>query len=186
MDNHIADALKAGQFERTEEGLYVHKERTLVQGVFHVAVRGKEEEAFKNLVVDEGLDYIVGAAVGLTAGIANWYIACFTGDVSVNGATWTGANFHTVATEWTSYDEGSRRPWTNDGVASGGVDSFSNKASFTSSADAQTVRGAGMLSASAWNAGSGILLASSRFSSDKTLDTGEILDVGYGLQLSAV
>lgn len=185
MDKNIRDALVTGRFEQTPEGIYFPATRILAQGVFRVSKRGEPEELSQNLIVNEGLNYVLSAAVGLTAGIANWYIALFTGDVSVVG-TWTAATFTATATEWTSYDEAARVAWTKGSVASGGIDSFSNKASFTSSSDTQVVRGAAMLSASAKSATSGVLLAASRFTSDKSLDTGEILDVGYGLQLSAV
>lgn len=185
MNELIKDALKSGRYETTPEGIFIPAENALVQGVFRVSKRGEPEELSANLVVNEGLNYILKAAVGETAGIANWYIALFTGNVSVL-ATWTAATFTAAATEWTNYDEAARQVWTKSLVASQGTDSFSNKASFTASADAQTVRGAAMLSASAKSSTSGVLLASSRFSSDKSLDTGEILDVGYGLQLTAV
>ena len=185
MKEIIRDALKAGRYETTPEGIYIHSENTLVQGVFTVSKRGEAEEFSKNLVVNEGLDYILQAAVGETAGNANWYIALFTGDVTVV-ATWTALTFTATATEWTAYDEAARPGWSKGAVASAGVDSFSSKSSFTSSSDTQIVRGAALLSASAKSATSGVLLASSRFSSDKSLDTGEILDVGYGLQLTAV
>jgi len=185
MKKTIADALRAGRYEKTPEGVYFPTENTIAQGVFAVSKRGEADEFSLNLVVNEGLDYMLKAAVGETAGIANWYIALFTGDVTVI-ATWTAASFTAASTEWTAYDEAARVAWTKSLVASQGTDSFSNKASFTSSSDGQIVRGAAMLSASAKSSVSGTLLASSRFSSDKTLDTGEILDVGYGLQLSAV
>jgi hypothetical protein len=201
MEDNMKDALEAGQyavakqrikaaiesdqFETTPEGVYLPTEKTLVQGVFSVAKRGEAPELSQNLVVNEGLDYILKAAVGETAGIANWYIALFTGDVTVS-ATWTAATFTATSTEWTNYDESARQVWTKSAVASQGTDSFSNKASFTSSADTQTVRGAALISASAKSATSGVLFAASRLTSDKALDTGEILDVGYGLQLSAV
>ena len=185
MDENILESLKAGNYEKTPEGVYFPTESALAQGVFSVAKRGEPEEFSQNLVVNQGLDYILSAAVGATAGISNWYIALFTGDVTVV-ATWTAATFTATATEWTAYDEAARPAWSPGAVASAGIDSFSSKASFTSSSDAQVVRGAAMLSASAKSAVSGTLLASSRLSSDKTLDTGEILDVGYGLQLSAV
>lgn len=185
MKETIKDALKAGRYETTPEGIYFPAENTLAQGVFSVAKRGEADEFSENLVVNEGLDYILKAAVGETAGITNWYIALFTGDVTVV-ATWTAATFTATATEWTSYDEAARQAWSKGSVVSAGVDSFASKSSFTSSSDTQVVRGAAMLSASAKSATSGTLLASSRFSSDKSLDTGEILDVGYGLQLTAV
>lgn len=185
MKDTIKDALKAGRYETTPEGIYFPAENALAQGIFSVSKRGEPVEFSQNLVVNQGLNYILQAAVGETAGISNWYIALFVGDVTVV-ATWTAATFTATATEWTAYDEAARQGWTKSSVASQGTDSFSNKASFTSSSDTQTVRGAAMLSASAKSATSGVLLAASRFSSDKALDTGEILDVGYGLQLSAV
>lgn len=185
MDVNILESLKAGNYEKTPEGVYFPAENALAQGVFSVSKRGEPEEFSQNLVVNEGLDYILNAAIGATAGISNWYIALFSGDVTVV-ATWTALTFSSSASEWTGYDEAARPAWSPGSVASAGVDSFSSKASFTSSSDSQVVRGAAMLSASAKGATSGVLLASSRLSSDKTLDTGEILDVGYGLQLSAV
>ena len=185
MEENILEALKAGNYERTPEGVFFPSENALAQGVFSVSKRGEAEEFSENLVVNQGLDYILSAAVGATAGITNWYIALFTGDVTV-AAGWTAATFTATATEWTAYDEAARVAWAKGAVASAGVDSFASKSSFTSSSDTQTVRGAALLSASAKSATSGTLLAASRFSSDKSLDTGEILDVGYGLQLSAV
>ena len=185
MNEIIKDALKSGRYETTPEGIFIPSENALVQGVFRVSKRGEPEELSQNLVVNEGLNYILSAAVGATAGIANWYIALFTGNVTVL-ATWTAATFTAASTEWTGYSEATREVWNKGAVASAGVDSFASKSSFTSSADTQTVRGAAMLSASAKSATTGVLLAASRFSSDKALDTGEILDVGYGLQLSAV
>jgi hypothetical protein len=150
-----------------------------------VSKRGEDDVLIeKNLVVNEGLNYVLKAAVGETSGISSWYIALFSGDVVVSSA-WTAATFVATATEWTNYDETARGTWTNSAVASQGTDSFANKASFTSSADAQTVRGAALVSASAKSATSGVLFAASRLSSDKTLATGEILDVGYGLTLTA-
>jgi len=185
MKDSIKSALEAGRYEKTPEGIYFPEERALAQGVFVVSKRGEADEFSHNLVVNEGLDYILSAAVGATAGVSNWYIALFTGDVSVV-ATWTAATFTATSTEWTSYDEATRVLWNKGAVASAGIDSFSSKSSFTSSSDTQVIRGAALLSASAKSATSGTLLAASRLSSDKTLDTGEILDVGYGLQLSAV
>jgi hypothetical protein len=181
----IKTAMEKGQFETTPEGLYLPTEKTLVQGVFSVAKRGEPAEFTQNLVVNQGLDYLLEAALGITAPSSSWWIALFTGDVSVV-ATWTAATFTATATEWTNYDESARVLWNKGAVASGGIDSFSSKSSFTSSSDTQVIRGAALLNASAKSATSGVLMASSRLSSDKTLDTGEILDVGYGLQLSAV
>lgn len=185
MYEDIKESLQAGHYETTPEGIYFPKNNVLAQGVFTYNKRGEPEEQSKNLVVNQGLDYILSAAIGATAGISSWYIATFTGDVTVL-SSWTAANFTANSTEWTQYDEVTRPAWSNGAVASGGVDSFATKASFTSSTTAQTVRGAALISASAKSSTTGTLMAASRFASDKVLSTGEILDVGYGLQLSAV
>lgn len=181
----IRDEFQGGRFERTAEGLYFPESKLLAQGRFIVSKRGEPEEISENLVVDQGLDYILGAAVGATSVISNWYIATFSGDVTVL-ATWTGTNFSSNSTEWTTYENATRPSWQRGSVASGAVDSFTVKAEFKSTADGQVVRGAGLLSASAKSAASGTLIAASRFPSDKNLDTDEILDVGYGLSLTAV
>lgn len=174
-----------GRFDRTEEGLYFPGENVLAKGVFRFNKRGEPEEVSENLVVDEGLDYILASSVGATSVISNWYIATFSGDVTVL-ATWTAANFTANATEWTNYVNATRPSWQRGSVVSGAVDSFTTKAEFESTTDTQTVRGAALISASGKGAISGTLIAASRFPSDKNLDTGEILDVGYGLQLTAV
>lgn len=183
--NNLKGEFEAGRYEQTEDGIYFPRERMIARGVFRVSKRGEPEEISENLIVDEGLDYFVGAAIGATSVISNWYVGLFSGDVTVL-SSWTAASFSGDATEWTNYDEANRPAWTRDVVASGGVDSFASKASFTSSGDAQVARGACLISVSTKGAVSGTLLGASRFPSDKNLDTGEILDVGYGLQLAAV
>ncbi len=184
MDSNVRGAIRAGEYEQTEEGIYLPTEKVLIGGYFEVSKRGEEAEVSRNLVVDEGLTYVLRAAVGETGGISSWYVGLFTNDVAVTG-TWTAATFTATAGEWTNYDEASRPAWSNSAVASQGTDSFASKASFTSSADAQTVRGGAILSASAKSSTAGVLFAASRLSSDKILATGEILDVGYGLTLTA-
>ena len=123
--------------------------------------------------------------MGATSSISSWYVATFSGDVTVL-ASWTASNFAANATEFTNYVAANRPAWNRGAVASGGVDSFASKASFESTQDTQTIRGAALISSSVKSSSSGTLMAASRFPSDKLLDTGEILDVGYGLQLTAV
>jgi len=185
LTDSVKKELRSGKFEVTEDGIFVPQERLLINGVFKVSKRGEVEECSPNLVVNEGLDYILGAAIGADSVISTWYIAPFSGDVTPL-ATWTAANFASGATEWTSYTSATRPTWVNGTVASGGVDSFASKAEFESSADTQTVRGAALISSSTKSNTAGTLIAASRFPSDKNLDEDEILDVGYGLQLTAV
>lgn len=185
LPESVQESLSAGEFERTPEGVYFPNQSILAKGVFKYNKRGEPEEVSENLVVAEALDYMLGTAIGTESSISNWYIATFSGNVTVL-SSWTAANFTSNSTEFTNYVSATRPAWTNGVVASGGVDSFASKASFESTSDTQTVRGAALISASAKSSTSGTLMAASRFPSDKLLDTGEILDVGYGLQLTAV
>ena len=185
MNSNIERAILDGAFEETELGLFFPRERLMVAGLFSYNKKGEPEEYSENLVVTEGLNYIVGAAVKGTSPIINWYIAPFSGDVTVQ-ATWTGVNFTTNATEVTAYTSLTRPAWTGGTVAAGAVNSFSAKAQFEATSDAVVIRGAGMISLSTKSGNTGTLLGASRFPSAKTLDTGEILEIGYGLQISPV
>ena len=188
MDN-IRNEYFEGRFEQTEDGIYFPRSRMLAQGVFSVNKRGEPVEYSRNLVVDEGLNYLLSAAV-IGGGIANWYIALYSGNVTVL-SSWTSANFDANATEWVAYTQpgGVTHPlWDKGAVSSGAADSFSAKAEFTSTADTQVVYGAALMSGATrpTPAAGGTLIAASNFPSVKNLDTDEVLDVGYGLTLTAV
>jgi hypothetical protein len=173
-----------GGCEQTEAGLLFPKEKVMVQGMYEVGINGHVVERIPNLVVTEGRNYIVGASMKGTTPIVSWYIALFSGDVTVL-ATWTAANFVANATEFTAYTEAARQAWTGGSVSAGAVDNSAAKATFTINADSQVIRGAAMVSASAKSASTGTLLGAAKFTSAKTLDTGETLDIGYSLSLTA-
>lgn len=185
FSDSMKKAILDGRFEETELGLLVPSERALVQGVVCYGKRGEPEEWTRNLIVNEGLNYLVGASTGAVTAIGTWYVAIFSGDVVVQ-ATWTAANFATNSTEITAYSEANRPAWTPGAVASGARDSFAAKATFTSNALGVIARGAALISTSAKSGTTGTLMGATRFTSDKPIDTGEILDVGYGLQITAV
>jgi hypothetical protein len=185
MNKDIRDEYFTGKFEETEDGLFFPRSRLLVNGVFKYNKRGEPEECSTNLVVDQGLNYILGAALGAQSPITTFYIAPFSGPATPAN-TWTGANFTANAVEWTLYTPATRPEWEDGAVASGGIDSFNTKASFTSTAMAQAITGAGLISTPTKSSSATVLVAASKFPSTKNLDTGEILDIGYGLQLTAV
>lgn len=173
-------AILDGRFEETELGLFFPTEQTMVAGVFQYSKRGEIDEVSENLVVTEGLNRLITA--GITS--STWYVALFTGDVTPQ-ASWTAANFSAGSTETINYS-GDRKTWTPGAVAAGAVNSFAAKASFEATADGVVIRGAAMLTSLTKGGVSGTLLGASRFPSAKTLDTGEILDVGYGIQITPV
>ena len=185
MNKQIARAILDGRFEETEQGLFVPTARAMVAGVFCYHKRGEPEEFASNRLVTQGLDYLLGVALKAVSPHTVWYIAPFSGNVTVQ-ATWTAANFTASATEVTAYAAAARPTWTGGSVASGTVNSFASKAEIKATSDGVVIRGAGMLSASAKSATTGTLLAAAKFASAKTLDTDEILDIGYGVTITAV
>ena len=184
LPQNVKDAIAHGDFVTTSEGLLIPKLGAMVQGVVTYSKRGEPEELTHNLIVTEGLNYLLGAALRSTTPITSWHVAVFTGDVEPQ-ASWTAANFSGNATEFTQYAGSTRVPWTGGTVAAGAVDSFAAKASFESSIDGATLRGAALISSSSKGGTAGVLIGATRFPSAKSLDTGEILDVGYGVRLVA-
>lgn len=184
FNDKIDRAILDGRFEETELGLFVPTARAMIAGQFRYNKRGEPEEMATNQLVTEGLNYLL--SVGLKAGTPSttWFIAPFSGDVTVQ-ATWTAANFTANATEATGYESATRPAWTGGAVASGTVNSFAAKAEIKATG-ALTVRGAAMVSASAKSATTGTLLAAARLSADKVLALDEILDIGYGITVTAV
>lgn len=175
--------LVSGDYEVTPEGLYFPREKLRARGVWTYAKRGEPFEEVPNLIVDEGLDYMLGAALGAQTPVTSWYIAIFTGDVAVQ-ASWTAANFVSNATEGTAYVAASRPAWTPAAVSGQGISSFASKAEFVGSG-VMTVRGAALLSGSVKSSTSGTLYSAARFNTDKGIDATEALDVGYRVELSS-
>lgn len=185
LPEHIKQQIMDGRFEETELGFFLPQDRLMIRGTVRAQKRGEEEEETCNLIVGEGLNYLIGVATGSVAQIGSWYVAVFSGDVTVQNS-WTAANFAATATEVTQYLSATRPAWTPGAVASGARDSFASKAAFQSTADGVVIRGAALVSASGKSSTGGTLMGAARLTTDKTLDTDETLDVGYGLQVSPV
>jgi hypothetical protein len=118
--------------------------------------------------------------VTLDQGSANaaFYIAPFGGNVTV-AATWTAANFTANSTEFTNYDEATRVLWANDAAASNAIGNVTTAALFTIATGGGTIRGAGLISASAKSATTGKLIAAARFGTDKVMAAAEELRIKY-------
>lgn len=156
---------------------------TGAQGVFVTKHRGVVEYD-DNLVVLEGRNYMVGAALVNQTRYSNFYVAIFGADVTPT-ASWTASSFATAANEITSYVSTARPGWQPGAVANGEVDSYQSKVSFESTANGVLVRGAALLSSDAKSGTAEMLIGATRFQNAKPLDEGEILDVGYLFRLTA-
>lgn len=180
LQREIARALRLFKYERTDTGLLVG--RKLIAGAFqHTLYRGETSDLAldPNLVVNQGLDYLLNAAFNGTTQVTQWYIGLFSGNVTP-AATWTGANVVAQATEFTDYTPAARQAWNTDPTSSQSVGNAGDEAMFTFTGTGHTVRGAFLAQASAQGATTGILMAATRFSADRTgLGTPDRLGVEY-------
>jgi hypothetical protein len=160
-------------------------ENATIHGHFEISTdNGKTWEILPNLVVTEGLNYLLACGLGAAAQKTTFYIALFGGNVTPLN-TWTGANFTANSTEFTNYTEPTRVLWAEDAVSAGAIGNTTTEADFTMGVGGGTVRGAALVEASAKSSTSGILVAAKRFPSDKVLAAGEVLKVRYVISASS-
>lgn len=134
----------------------------------------------KNIVVDEGLAYILGVAFdGSTSALTSWYIGLFSGNYTPVNTT-TAANITANATEiTTAYSEATRVAWVEAGVTARLIGNAASPALFTFTAATTNVYGAFLASASAKGATTGTLSSAKRFAALKTMLITDILSVTY-------
>ena len=163
------------------------KSKLLLEGVWHVIHKDKNgkilsDDTFKNLITKEGIDYLLNAGVHGDTQISAWYFAPFEDD-HTPAATDTYAS--PGYTETNKYSESNRQEWAEGGSSD---QSVTNTTAATITANAAvTIYGAGIVGGGTAadtkqdTAGGGTLLASGKFSSAKSLENGETLDLTYTL-----
>lgn len=154
-------------------------------GCFEVSTDGgKTWEIEPNLVVDEGIAYLLSSALDGAAQKLTFYVALFGGNVTPQ-ASWTAANFTANATEFTNYTESGRQQWMKGDVAAGALGNSASPAVFTINTGGGTVRGAALIEGAAKGATTGALIAAARFATDKVLEATEELRVRYTISFTA-
>lgn len=164
-----ARAIRNGHFERTPQGLYFPRAKVAVGGVLKHSLNDAYVAVDPNLLVNEGLNYILNAALGGTSQVAAFYIAPFSGNVTP-AAGWTGANFTASATEFTAYTNSTRLPWTTVASTTQAIGNSAAVAAATatfSPGGPHNVYGIGLLQASAKSATTGVLIAAVRFATPR-------------------
>lgn len=183
---HRDEALRAirnHKYDTEAGGIVVPGMKLHIGGAFEVATNDGPWEVAPNLVTTEGLNYLIGAALAQATQKLAFYIAPFTGNVTVQ-ATWTGTNFTATSTEFTAYSEATRVLWAKDAVSAGAVGNVTTPSVFTLSG-AGTIRGVGLLEASAKSNTTGVLVAAARLSVDKVMAISEELRVRYTLSATS-
>ena len=143
----------------------------------------------RNLCVNEGLNYLLGAGFAGVTAIATWYVAIYDNNhTPASNNTYATPGF----TEATNYTEATRPTWTDAGVSAKSITNSASKASFTFSS-AATIYGAALVGGGTAattkgnTAGGGKLFNISAFSSGaKTMASSDVLKVTVALSVQDV
>jgi hypothetical protein len=149
----------------------------LLRGQFHVECFDKDGnlkwvEDLRNLVVNEGLNHILDVQFHAETQVTTWYVGLkgtgspAAGDTLASHAGWT---------EITAYT-GDRKEFVEGAASSQQISNTGNAASFSITGTA-TVAGAFLCSVSSGS--SGKLFCAADFSSPRSVDNGDTLNVTY-------
>lgn len=179
--------LESGYFKPSEGGLLLGA-GIMARGRYIHSVNGKDEQVDNNLIVAEGILYMLEAALGDNTTISTWYLALYGGNATPTSA-WTAANFAANATEITSltegYTESVRQEWVAGAAAAGVIGNLASRAVFTiATATTLSVYGAGLLSVSTRGGTTGKLVSSTRFASTRVLNDTDSFELGYEVELT--
>lgn len=134
----------------------------------------------KNIVVTQGLNYLLNAGLHNAVASGSWYVGIFSGNYTPI-STDTAATIASNATESTAYTEATRPLWNEDEASGGSITNSANKATFTINASA-TIYGAFLVSDSTKAGAAGTLFAASRFAVPRTVAAEDQLLVTYTVQ----
>jgi hypothetical protein len=188
--NEIRRNLMNNAYELADDGrILVPSMGAFIGGVFTTSINGQDVRTHPNLFVTEGRNHVLSVVCKGAAQVTTWRIAPFEGNVTPD-ATWTAATFKDTATEFTSYDETTRREWVEGTVSGGAVSNTGDRAIFTISSGVtnKDLYGAALISASAKSATTGTLLAAGLFTSNdepspRRVNAADEFGIGYDLSL---
>lgn len=120
-----------------------------------------------NLVVTEGLTYVLNVSLRAQPQIATFYLAIFAGNYTPIASD-NAANMAANSQEFADYTAATRVAWNIDAVMNNRVTNEGNTAVFTVNTPT-VIYGAFLVSESAKQSGSGILIAASRFAARREL-----------------
>ncbi|MGH7176131.1 MAG: hypothetical protein ACREJC_02015 [Tepidisphaeraceae bacterium] len=137
----------------------------------------------KNIVVDEGINYILNAGFSNGGPIGTWYVATFEGNY-IPLSTDTAATFPASSTETTAYDEVSRPEYEEATSTAKSITNAANRATFTYNAN-KTIYGASLHSVATKAAITGVLAAAARFANPRIVIPTDQLLVSYTINASS-
>ncbi len=161
------------KYERTEEGgVYFSRGDFLISGMLSVSLNGGPWEDTPNLIVNEGLEYLLNVGLSAGAQLSTFYVAPFYNN-NTPTATLTAASFTATQGEFTNYTEPARPTWVDAGVVSQYIENSVTPALITVGSgivnpnDVQ-VWGAALISASGKLSPSGTMIGCAKFIAART------------------
>jgi hypothetical protein len=140
-----------------------------------------------NIVVDEGLNYVLATAMAAGTPSTTFYVGIFKNNyvpVAANViATFPGSGVANEAT--TEYNETNRPTWTTAGVSAKAISNTASPAAFTFNTPV-TIYGALLATSQAKAATTGKLIAAAQFSSSRVMLATDVLNVVYALSIASV
>ena len=183
MSNPFLNAALPEGYEALPSGLLMPSQLIRGKGVYKGTIIRKgliiDEFEYENLVVNQGLNYLLGATLAGGAQITTWYIGLFSGNYTVL-ATDTASNIASASTEVTAYTAGARQVWTPNSSSPSGqsTSNSSAQASYTFNSSI-TVYGGFMISSATISGTGGTLFSGAQFGASKAVVSGDIMQLTY-------
>jgi hypothetical protein len=174
-------------YRKSNGGVLLPANELVVGGRFTIEHRRDGEllsvDESPNLVVNEGLNSLLGIMFNGVTQIGTWYVGLFEGNYTpVAGVT--AATIASASTESTAYDEATRPAYVEAAASGQAITNSANRATFTMNAT-KTIYGAFLISESTKGGTTGTLFAASRFSSSKAVVDNDELLVTYTLSAAS-
>lgn len=177
----VEQAIPDGDFVMTSGGVFVPRNEIKGKGVYtgRIIRNGEviDEFEYENLVVNQGLNYLLGAALGAQSVITSWYIGLFSGNYTVLASD-TASSIAANATEVTAYTAGARQTWVPAAPSGQAITNSASQASFTFNGPV-TVYGAFLVSTATISGTGGTLFSGAQFGSPKSVVSSDIMQLTY-------
>lgn len=137
----------------------------------------------ENLVVDEGITYILGSAFGGTTQVTSHYLGLFSSNSTPTEA-WLGSTLSSHLTEFTTYDEAGRQLWNENGGSGTTVTNSANVATFNVSSGLGapvSLYGLFLITSSSKGTNGGTLISAARFTNSREVQASDVLNLTYSI-----
>lgn len=181
LRSELSRAFGNFKYEKASQGLYFPQANIMLGGVFGASVDDGPMAYGDNAVSNEAINGLLNAFFNQGTQPTAWFLAPFTSSATPTSAL-TAATFTATQSEYTGYSESGRQVWTPNGDSTAQViGNSAATAKFTIAGSTATITGAGLLSAQAKSATSGVLAAAGMFGAANALGVGSTLTVEYSL-----